>query len=151
MNYSKITDQLYIGTTPKVSDYHLLHDINVSLVINMRIGMPPYRDPISPPVRSLWLPWIDSPLFPLPILWLNIGVKEALEVIHSGGVVYAHCARGRHRGPAMGACILIAQGQSPEEAINMIKQARPVSDPHVWYIRSRILKFARVWAASQGS
>ncbi len=145
MNYSKINDHLYIGTTPNQSDYDLLHRLGVELVINMRLGLPPRRDLITPPLRSLWLPWIDSPLFPIPILFLNIGVREALKVIQRGGVVYTHCARGRHRGPAMGACILVAQGESPEQAIRLIKQQRPVSDPDVWYIRSRIVKFARLW------
>lgn len=145
MNYSMITSQLYIGTTPSRSDYELLHKLGVELVINMRIGLPPRRDPISPPVVNLWLPWIDSPLFPIPILFLKIGVREALKVMRNDGVVYTHCARGRHRGPAMGACILIAQGESPDEAIKLIQQQRPVAEPQVWYIRHRIMKFAQVW------
>jgi hypothetical protein len=36
----------------------------------------------------------------------------ALETIRQGGKVYAHCQRGRHRGVAMGAAILIALGYS---------------------------------------
>jgi protein tyrosine phosphatase (PTP) superfamily phosphohydrolase (DUF442 family) len=145
MDYSKITENLYIGRTPKTSDYSLLHELGVELVINMRIGAPPKRDPISPAIRSLWLPWIDSPLFPLPIGFLVFATHEALKVMNEGGSVYAHCAKGRHRGVAMGACILIAQGNSPAEAIRVIKQQRPVSDPGVWYIRSRIEKFASAW------
>src|SRR4030042_5162643 len=107
MNFSKITDNLYIGTTPKAKDYDLLRELGVNLVINMRIGLPPKRDSHLPPLRSLWLPVIDSPIFPMPVRLLQIGVQEALKVIESGGAVYAHCSRGRHRGPAMGARILI--------------------------------------------
>lgn len=146
MNYSQITDHLYIGTTPKKSDYDLLHQLGIDLVINMRFGMPPRHDPISPPVGSLWLPAIDSPIFPIPIRFLGTGVREALKVIDGGGIVYTHCSKGRHRGPAMGACILIAQGKSPEEAIELIQQQRPTADLQVWYIRRRIMKFACQWA-----
>jgi protein tyrosine phosphatase (PTP) superfamily phosphohydrolase (DUF442 family) len=145
MNYSKITDYLYIGTAPKSDDYAALHELGVSLVINMVILSPPRRDPHSPPVRSLWLPTIDSPLFPIPIPALRKGTVEALNVIKSGGIVFAHCAKGRHRGPAMGACIMIAQGMSAEQSIALIKQQRPVADLHIWYIRRRIEKFAEIW------
>jgi protein tyrosine phosphatase (PTP) superfamily phosphohydrolase (DUF442 family) len=145
MNYSKITESLYIGTTPKKGDYALLHELGVNLVINMRIGTPPRRDPHSQPLRSIWLPTIDSPIFPIPIHFFKIGVREALAVINSGGVVYTHCSKGRHRGPAMGACILIAQGMVPEAALDLIKQQRPASDLQAWYIRRRIVKFTREW------
>ncbi len=145
MNLSKITDQLYVGTTPNAKDYDLLHSLGVRLVINMRFGFPPKRDPHVPPLRSLWLPTIDSPIFPIPIRMLTTGVEQALKVIQEGGVVYAHCSRGRHRGPAMGACILIAQGTPAEAAMQLIKQQRPVADPQAWYIRRRIEKFEREW------
>jgi protein tyrosine phosphatase (PTP) superfamily phosphohydrolase (DUF442 family) len=148
MNYSRITDTLYIGTTPKAKDYKLLHELGVKLVINMRFGFPPRRDPHNPPMRSLWLPVIDSPIFPIPIRLLQRGVLEALKEIKAGGVVYTHCSKGRHRGPAMGACILIAQGESPDQAIQLIKQQRPISDPYAWYIQRRIMKFAREWKKS---
>ena len=145
MNYSKITDNLYIGTTPKGGDYAMLHELGVELVINMRIGKSPRRDPNAPPMKSIWLPVVDSPIFPIPIRALQMGVQEALKVIAEGGVVYTHCSKGRHRGPAMGACILIAQGMTPEQAIELIKQQRPVSDLQIWYIRRRIMKFAEAW------
>jgi hypothetical protein len=48
----------------------------------------------------------------------------------------------------MGACILIAQGMAAEQAIGLIKQQRPISDHHAWYIQRRIMKFAREWGKS---
>jgi hypothetical protein len=65
---------------------------------------------------------------------------------HAGGKVYAHCAKGRHRGVAMGAAILIAQGYDPDTAMNLIKLQRPSADPDLFYIRSRILRFAQAWS-----
>jgi hypothetical protein len=145
MNYSKITEQLYVGTAPDADDYDTLRDLGVSLVINMVIISPPKRDLRTPPMKTIWLPTIDSPLFPLPMHALEKGVKEALKVLEGGGTVYTHCAKGRHRGPAMAACILIAQGMSSEQAMELIKQQRPISDHKMWYIKRRILKFEQTW------
>ncbi len=149
MNISKITDQLYIGTSPGAKDYEQLRSLGVALVINMRFGFPDKRDRHSPPMKGLWLPAIDSPIFPIPMRLLTVGVAEALKVINNGGVVYAHCSRGRHRGPAMGACILVAQGMTAEAAMQLIKQQRPVADPEAWYIRRRIIKYAENIKRSQ--
>jgi Dual specificity phosphatase, catalytic domain len=147
MNYSKITNNLYIGTTPKSKDYELLHSLKIDLVINMRIGLPPVHDPLPPPLQSLWLPTIDSPLTPIPIRALLKGATAALKVIDRGGVVYTHCSHGRHRGPVMGACILIAQCMEAEQAMQLVEQQRPQADLHVRYIQQRIIKFAQKWGA----
>jgi protein-tyrosine phosphatase len=73
------------------------------------------------------------------------GTHIALETIRSGGKVYSHCAKGRHRSVAMGAAILIAQGLSPQEAMRLIKLRRPISDPDIFYIQRRIFQFGRLW------
>ena len=45
----------------------------------------------------------------------------------------------------MGACILHAQGMSVEDAVKLIKARRRAADPDVYYMKSRILKFAQQW------
>ena len=147
MNFSRITDDLFIGTTPSVSDYDSLHELGVRLVINMRLTRSPYPDPHHTPITLLWLRTIDSPFFPIPIAKLILGAQAALETIHAGGRVYVHCAYGRHRGVAMGACVLIAQGYEPESALGLIAERRLVADPNAYYIRPRIMQFARQWSA----
>ena len=145
MNFSTITDDLFIGTTPSVSDYGTLRELGVRLIINMRIEYRLKPDPNLPPLSILWLPTFDSPFFPIPIPALYRGANSALETIRDGGKIYAHCAGGVHRGAAMGACILVAQGQDPHEAMQLIKERRSFADPYVFYIRNRILRFAREW------
>jgi len=145
MEYSQITDRLYIGTTPSSEDYQQLREMGVGLVINMRVERRPYPDPHEIPIQRLWLPTFDSPLIPIPIRALQRGAKAALETIDNGGKVYVHCAAGAHRGVAMGAAVLIAQGYSMKEAVEMIKDARSVADPDAWYIRRRIRRFAEIW------
>jgi protein tyrosine phosphatase (PTP) superfamily phosphohydrolase (DUF442 family) len=145
MNFSQITDDLYIGNTPSPGDYDQLRNLGIRLIINMRYTRGPRPDPHSQPIAALWLPSIDSPFFPISISKLRMGAQTALETIRDSGRVYAHCAYGRHRGVAMGACILIAQGYEPQAAMELIKERRAVADPFAWYIRPRILKFATEW------
>ena len=145
MDFSAITDDLFIGTTPSVSDYDHLRELGVQLVINMRIEHRPRPDPHDPPLSLLWLPTFDSPFFPIPMRKLFQGAQAALQVIRDGGKVYAHCAGGRHRGVAMGAAVLVAQGCDPHEAMALIAERRSFADPFAFYIRPRILKFAGQW------
>jgi len=148
VDYSKITEELLVGTTPAVSDYDLLREMGVGLIINMRIERRPFPDLNDPPLNFLWLPTIDWPLFPIPIFMLKRGARLALETIQSGRKVLTHCAGGRHRGVAMGAAVLIALGYDPEEAMKLIASRRKVADPQAFYIRSRILRFAQQWRAT---
>jgi len=145
MDFSKITDDLFIGTTPFVQNYDHLRELGVRLVINMRLTHYPKADACAQPLSFLSLRTIDSPFFPIPIQKLQRGARAALEAISAGGKVYAHCAGGRHRGVAMGACILVAQGHDPQAAMRLIVERRLFADPYIFYIRNRILRFAREW------
>ena len=49
MDYSRITEDLFIGTTPSVKDYDQLRDQGVRLVINMRFTYGPRPDPHESP------------------------------------------------------------------------------------------------------
>ena len=144
-NFSNITDDLYIGNMPQVTDYEGLRELGIRLIINMRFSRGPFPDPHDTPIQTIWLRTIDSPFFPISIPKLIRGAHAALETIRNGGRVYAHCAYGRHRGVAMGACILIALGYEPEAAMQLIAARRVVADPDAFYIRPRIMKFARQW------
>jgi protein-tyrosine phosphatase len=147
-NFSNITDDLFIGTTPLASDYDGLRELGIRLIINMRLMHGPFPDRHHEPIKLLWLRTFDSPFFPIPISKLMTGVKAALETIQLGGKVYVHCAGGRHRGVAMGSCILIAQGYTAEEAMQLISKRRSFADPQIYYIRARILRFAQEWRGS---
>jgi dual specificity MAP kinase phosphatase len=145
MNFSQITNDLFIGNTPSRKDYDHLRELGVRLIINMRFSHGPEPDSHNQPIPALWLRSIDSPIFLLSIAKLKKGAQTALQTIRAGGKVYTHCAYGRHRGVAMGACILIAQGYDPQEAMDLIAERRSVADPYAYYIRPRILKFADEW------
>ena len=145
MNFSQITDDLFIGTTPRRKDYDVLRALGVRLVINMRFTRGPKPRFRDLQIQYLWLRTFDNPLIPIPFRAFTRGVNAALEVIQHGGKVYVHCAHGRHRSVAMGAAILIAQGMSAAEAIELIKERRLAADPDIFYIRRRIHFFERRW------
>jgi protein-tyrosine phosphatase len=151
MNFSQITDDLYIGTTPGRRDFDVLRDLGVRLVINMRFTRGPLPTAGDPTLHYLWLRTFDNPLLPIPIRTLIRGVHSALEEMQDGGKVYAHCAYGRHRSVAMAAAILIAQGFAPEKAMGLIKERRAIADPDAFHIRRRILLFAQHWEWMQAA
>ena len=145
MNYSPITENLFIGSAPGRHDFDILRDLGITMVINMRWSpgpRPPKNDPL---LRYIQFRTFDNPLLPIPLRALIQGVQLALEEIQNGGKVYTHCAAGRHRSVAMAAAILIAQGRPIEEAIALIKDRRPIADPQAFHIRRRIELFARQW------
>ncbi len=144
MNYSQITKDLFVGTTPSQIDYGALRKLGVSLVINMRFGhgRPPGDDSA---MKYLRLRTFDTPLLPIPLKALEQGAEAALETVRGGGKVYVHCSKGRHRGVAMATAILIAQGLPSGEAMRLLKERRSEADPDAFYIRRRILSFERRW------
>jgi len=139
MDYSRITEYLYVGKTPFRKGYVFLKELDIDLIINMRVEYPPPR---NAPIRTLWLPSADHPFIWIPIRLLKRGVNAALKVIDEGGKVYTHCHGGVHRAVAMASCVLIAQGHTPEEAMTLVKAGRPKADPYIWYIRRQIVGFA---------
>jgi protein tyrosine phosphatase (PTP) superfamily phosphohydrolase (DUF442 family) len=143
VNVSRITESLLVGTTPARADFECLQGMGVRLVINMRLLWG--RSPTATPLKYLRLRTFDSPLLPIPTDALLRGTHAALQVIRDGGSVFAHCSRGRHRSVAMAAAILIAQGLSPEAAMQLIRERRPQADPSAAHIRRQILEFGRVW------
>jgi protein-tyrosine phosphatase len=148
MDASEITEYLYIGKTPSTKDQAQLLKMGVTLIINMRFEARPRRDSL---IQSLWLPTFDSPLIWIPIRVLKRGVDSAYGIIQSGGKVYVHCHGGIHRAVAMGCCILISKGYSPDDAMTLLKTRRPQADPDIWYIRRQIYRFAQInpyWEAS---
>ena len=76
MNFSTITNDLFIGTTPSAVDYNQLRDLGVRLIINMRFRRGPAPDLHVPPIDLLWLRTIDSPFFPIPIDKLMRGARR---------------------------------------------------------------------------
>ncbi len=151
MNYSQITQDLFVGTTPSAADYEMLRQMGIRLVVNMRWLHGKRPQDGEPRMEYMRLRTFDSPLLPIPMEALMRGASAGVDAIRRGGRVYVHCARGRHRGPAMAAAILIAGGMTAPDAIRLIKESRGQADPEVRYVRRRIELFAERWRAAEGN
>jgi Dual specificity phosphatase, catalytic domain len=141
---SKITEFLFISAWPRGEHVEGLRSMEIRLILSMDWRRPS-KLLAANPIHLLWIPTIDSPLIPMPISFLRRGVEAAMPVIEKGYRVLTHCRFGIHRSVAMACCVLIGAGYNSGEAIRLVKSRRPVADPDIWYIRSRILKFEREW------
>ena len=141
---SQITEYLYISAWPRGEHVEEIVALGIRLVLSMH-WMRPTKTLGHPPVKLLWLPTIDNPLFPMPIRTLEKGVRASLPVIQNGGSVLVHCKAGVHRSVAQAACVLIGMGYTAEDAMQLIKAQRAVADPDAGHIRKRIYKFESQW------
>jgi protein tyrosine phosphatase (PTP) superfamily phosphohydrolase (DUF442 family) len=145
MDFSEITDYLYIASQLKNEDLPALEALDVRLIINMIAHRRVPRDLAQPPRTVVWLRTFDFFLLPIPVKTLNRGVQAALPVIDAGHRVLVYCQAGRHRSVAMASAILIARGYTAKEAMQLIKQRRTVADPDAAHIRRQIRKFETYW------
>lgn len=145
MDFSEITDYLYIASQLKNEDLPALEALDVRLIINMIAHRRVPRDLAQPPRTVVWLRTFDFFLLPIPVKTLNRGVQAALPVIDAGHRVLVYCQAGRHRSVAMASAILIARGYTAKEAMQLIKQRRAVADPDAAHIRRQITKFETYW------
>jgi hypothetical protein len=145
---SEITDQLYIASRVHARHVEHVRDLGIDLILST-IWLAPTRALRRDPFRSMWLPMIDFPLFPLPLWVLRRGATAAVLVMAAGGQVLIYCRAGRHRSVAMAACILIARGMTADEAMDLIVAHRAVADPHAPHIERRIRAFEKDWLARE--
>ncbi len=142
---SKVTDYLYVGSKMGKEDADELKGLNFNLIISMIGQMAPDKIYTLPPFKTLWIKTYDTFFTPISINKLLIGVTAALPIVQNKGKVLVFCMLGKHRSIAMGAAILISQGHTSVEAINLLTTARKEADPRMWYIRSQIMAFEKYW------
>lgn len=147
LDASEITDYLFVGAEPSADHAADIAARNVRLVICMMGEARPPKAFGNSPLEALWLRAYDSFLTPIGMDKLVRGVEAAQKTIGAGGKVLVYCHKGRHRSNVMAAAILIANGYSAREAIDLLRARREVADPEMWYIRWQIHRFERYWKA----
>jgi protein-tyrosine phosphatase len=145
MDISQITKHLYIASRVKDDDLEAILQLDPGLIISMIVQRRPPKTLIAAGLKVLWLRTFDFLLLPIPLKTLKRGVEAALPVIREGGRVLVFCEAGRHRSVAMASCILIGQGYSADEAMQLISSKRKVADPHAWHIQRQIRRFEAMW------
>lgn len=127
MDYSVITDQIYIGSDLCKGGVCKIHGeefkrLGVEDEINLSIEnneLPPKE------IKSYtWLPVVDG--HAPDQSQLDSGTSVMNEVIKNGKKIYIHCKNGHGRSPTLVAAYMIRfEGKTPGEAEELIRQKRP--------------------------
>lgn len=127
MEWSKITDQIFIGTNMCCTmHFAKLMKLGVRVDIDLekeRVEKPDGLD------AYLWLPVVDGTAPSQS--QLRAGAAMLREVVNDGKKVYVHCKNGHGRGPTLVAAYLIWNNSfTPAEAVDFIKKHRPEIHPN---------------------
>lgn len=124
MQYSRVTDEIYLGTNfccemHASSRFIEGEGIRASISLETEIL-------VTEPARLkyfLWLPTIDHTAPTLESLALGVQMLQFLVQRHIK--VYVHCQNGHGRAPTLVAAYFIASGQSVKQAMKTVARKRP--------------------------
>lgn len=121
--FSKITDNIYLGTNLcclEKSHIQILLDLGVTAEINLednhQDSAPDVPIYLSLPTADKTAPSEDQ---------LRAGVNLIDQMVKLNKKIYVHCQYGHGRSPTLIAAYFISQGKSVDQAVQLIKQARP--------------------------
>lgn len=136
MRFSRVTNQLYVGPQFRQAGKKALESMGIHACVNMRIEKDDAKLGLALD-RYLHLPTIDDEA--PSIEHLDQGVAFIRDEISSGGKVYIHCGAGVGRAPTMAAAYLMAEGNSLEQSLVMIRKVRPfimITPPQMQQLRT---------------
>jgi predicted protein tyrosine phosphatase len=122
LRYSKITNQLYVGPQHRKWGRHRLEREGISGDVNLRIEFDDAQHGLALD-HYCHLPTIDDEA--PSMAHIDQGVRFIKELIDRGEKVYIHCAGGIGRAPTMAAAYLVHEGMALDEALSLIRAARP--------------------------
>ena len=122
LEYSRITDTVYVGPQHRKAGLAHMATTGINAVVNMRIEHDDAHHGYAP-ADYCYLPTVDDAAPSLE--HLREGVAFMQRVIGAGGKVYIHCKGGIGRAPSMAIAYLVAEGQSLDDAIALVKRTRP--------------------------
>jgi len=122
----QVTANLFLGSQYNLVGLRKLKALGVTAIINMRMHSV-YSEAQYEGFHYLHLPTPDNTPPPLEVLLK--GADFADTEVKNGGKVYIHCRQGLGRGPTMAIAYLLKTGLTVEDAITLIKKARPFINP----------------------
>jgi hypothetical protein len=137
---SKVTDNLWVGGQHYTRGLKQMELCGISASLNLREEADDAHGGVALK-KHLWLPTPDDDAPSLE--QLQDGVTFIREAVGAGCKVYIHCAQGVGRAPTMAAAYLISEGNSPREAMDMIRKVRPFITPTPIQLR-RLEEWAKV-------
>ncbi len=143
LNYSDITPQIAVGGSFRNSQIRLLRERGVTAVVDCREEA--QDDPVAlskAGIRLLHLPAPDR--HALTFEQLSAGVEWVLDHLDQGGRAFLHCEHGVGRGPLMASAVLVAQGYTAPDALQLVRTSRWQAAPNDRQLRA-LLAFERAW------
>ena len=122
LRYCQVTPQLFVGAQYNRRGKRLLESAGIQAGVNLRIEFDDAAHGLSLD-QYCYLPTVDDT--PPSLENLMTGIRFIQQVIEGGGKVYIHCAGGVGRAPTMAAAYLISTGMERDDAIRLIRRARP--------------------------
>jgi len=134
LRYSRVTPALYVGPQHRANGKRALAQAGIAYILNMRSefddavhGLTPDTPPDGSPTDArasyCHLPTPDDEAPSMAHLAQGIAFIES--AIDGGGKVYIHCSAGVGRAPTMAAAYLIRRGYGADDALDLIRSARP--------------------------
>jgi hypothetical protein len=121
-HYSRVTPEVYVGGQFGRRGKRKLELLGITGDVNMRVEFDDAARGLAL-AQYCHLPTRDDDAPTLE--HLAEGAAFIQGVIDRGGRVYIHCAGGIGRAPTMAAAYFIARGMTLDEALALIKRARP--------------------------
>jgi hypothetical protein len=122
VRYSQITPQVFVGGQYGRRGKRKLEALGITGGVNLRAEFDDAARGLAL-AHYCHLPTVDDAAPSLEHLAEGVAFIE--RVTRNGGKVYIHCAGGVGRAPTMAAAYFVAQGMSLDEALALIRRARP--------------------------
>lgn len=126
LRFSQITPEICVGPQLGKRGKRYLERVGITGSINLRAEYDDAAYGLA--LREYcYLPTIDDEV-PTPEQ-IQQGIVFIQQTLTAGGKVYIHCAGGSGRAPTMCMAYLISQGMGFDEAIALVRKARPFIQP----------------------
>ncbi len=146
LDYSQITDDIYIAAWPTKYHREKIISLEVSLIIATILERTD-KELDESPLTLVHTRGSDvgSRLI-YPTDQIMKGVTPAVAAIQNGSKVMVFCKAGKHRSATMTACVLVGLGHTTDEAIKIVEAGRPEAEIKETH-RETMQKFEKSWAA----
>ena len=131
LQYSRVTDALFVGPQFRENGKGTLARAGITHIVNMRSEFDDAKHGLTKGRCGTYhychLPTIDDE--PISSPHIARGIQFIDSAIDSDGKVYIHCSAGVGRAPSMAAAYLISKGYCANDALDLIRRARPFIRP----------------------
>lgn len=146
LDYSQITDSLYIAAWPTKYHREKIVSLGVTMIIATILERTD-KELNQPPLTLVHTRGSDvgSRLI-YPTSQIMKGVKPAVAAIQNGSKVMVFCKAGKHRSATMTACVMVGLGHTTDDAIKIVEAGREQAEIKETH-RETIRKFEQAWTA----